>query len=712
MLSKLLKNPQLCAQKRNFSLLRKTIRPMTLSISKIRHFCNAPMNEQTLEFRAETQKLLSIVAHSLYTDQEVFVRELISNASDALEKLRFLEASGQIGNDFSEKFDLKIHLKIDPTNNTFTIEDTGIGMSRKEIVDNLGTIAKSGSVDFLNDPVLNAKEKADKIIGQFGVGFYSTFVVSNKVEVFTKRFDDSQGWHWESDGSGTFKIRPVEEEQLPRGTRIVCHLKDDCKQFCDLDNIKKVAEKFSKFVSYPIYYSDSTGEEKLLTVQEPLWLNPKATTEQHESFFRFLCGNSYTKLMYSISFHTDAPLSIKSVFYIPEDPPNRLFDKSENCHVSLHCRRVMVKQEADDIIPRWLHWVRGIIDCDDIPLNISRENMQDTRLMNQLSAAVVTRILKFFQDQAKNTPEAYLKFHKKFSPYLKEGLIEELSGQSKSGGKFKDNLVKLLRFDCSTTDKPVSLAEYKENMKENQQNIYYFCSCDRNAAMSSPYMEDMKRRNRPVLLMYDDRDEFVATQLQTYKEHKLVAVDSQQEDFEPLLDEDDGQKSKNIIDNLNSEDQENLSKFVSSTLGRRVNSVKFSERLVNSPAVVTGFMSSSMRKIMKMTMQDAPLDSDSLPVTLELNPHNKIVHSINRLHTIDAKFAALLVWQLYDTASLSAGLVDNPNGVVSRCTEMLEKAAEMAESRTTLEEVKFETDDNKSETAQDINENSEKKDTN
>uniref|UniRef100_A0A0G4H766 Histidine kinase/HSP90-like ATPase domain-containing protein n=1 Tax=Chromera velia CCMP2878 TaxID=1169474 RepID=A0A0G4H766_9ALVE len=649
------------------------------------------------QFKAETKKLLNIVAHSLYTDKEVFIRELISNASDALEKLRFLQATGKVEDGLldAEKA-LEIRISVDPEKRTFTIEDTGVGMTKEEMIDHLGTIAKSGSMSFLEDPSLDAKDKANAIIGQFGVGFYSTFVVADKVKVTSRAFHpDSRGWEWESDGLGSFTV--TEKFDLPRGTSITCHLKEECGEFASEQSVKACAKKFSSFISFPLAVS---GEE--VTAQEALWLKRNATPEEHERFFQFLSGDSYSKPLYSLPFHTDAPLSIKSVFYVPETAPMRLFQNTrEEVGVSLHSRRVLVKKAATEIVPRWLGFVKGVVDCDDLPLNVSRENMQDSRLMSRLSHVVVSRLLKFLFDQSKEDKTKYEQFYKQYSTALKEGVLEDTHTGS---GKHRDNILRLLRFESSESPAKelTSLDEYITQMKENQQNIYCLCAADRHNALASPYMEFFKRRKRPVLLMYEDIDEFLLMNVQSYKDKKLVAIDSSEEDFEELLEDSEGaegeegkekgeaggesEKGKQEISlaPLSAQEQGELEAFAKRVLADQVSGVKFSTRLHDSPAVVTGFISSGVRKMMKAAMKSADgVDAFSrVPVKLELNPGHKIIKAIHHAQSSKSDkggVATVMMQQILDNACIAAGMVDDPRTLLERLQRHLQVTADFVE---------------------------------
>nr|PVC50759.1 heat-shock protein [Theileria orientalis] len=633
----------------------------------------------TYEFKAETQKLLQIVAHSLYTDKEVFVRELISNSSDALEKLRFLESTreGLSSSKVDPDVGYKIRISVDPKTKTFTIEDTGVGMSKEEIVNNLGTIAKSGSLEFLEDPTLNAKDKANAIIGQFGVGFYSSFVVSNRVEVFTRSYDPEKGekgYHWSSDGTGSFTLKEV--ANLPRGTKIICYLKDDCLLFCNASNVKKVAEKFSSFINFPLYIQEKDKDVEI-TTQKPLWVEKKSSEEEHTKFFRFLSNTSWGEPMYTLNFHSDSPLSIKSLFYIPEDAPNRMFQPSNELGVSLYSRKVLIKKSADDIIPKWLFFVKGVIDCEDMPLNVSRENMQDNQLITKLSNTVVTKLLKFLQQESKKDLDKYLKFYNKYSYYLKEGAMDEYY----KSGKHKEMLLSLLRYENTSSEGLMSLDEYMETMKPEQKNIYYFCTTNRQLGLNSPYMETFKSKNVNVLLMYDEIDQFLSMNIQNYKDKKFVSIDSPEEDFEFEKSEEEEKASEvaKSEEKLDEDKKKELIEFFKETLGSKVNSVKFSDRLVDSPAMITGFLSPALRKVMKATMKGSGEESlSNLPCTLELNPRHSLNEKLSHLITKNPEVAKLLANQMYDNASIAAGVVDDPRVMLPRLNDLLDVTAEFA----------------------------------
>jgi len=634
---------------------------------RTRQFCAG--NTEKFEFKAETKKLLDIVARSLYTDKEVFIRELISNASDACEKLRFMQGSHQIKEVHQPDVPLQVKVSVSESERKFIIEDTGVGMTHDELVEHLGTIAKSGSLDFLQ----SGESDASKIIGQFGVGFYSTFVVADQVNVYTRTCDPekgSQGYLWSSDGSGSYTVTEVPD--LPRGTKIELVLKDDATEFAKVSTVKKAAEKFSSFIDFPIYVIED-GEEKAVNKQEALWQKSSATTEEHTQFFRYLNGTSYGEPYYTLMYQTDAPLSIKSCFYMPDpdNAPSRIFTRDPEIGVALHSRRVLVKKHADGVIPKWLHWMKGIVDCEDMPMNISRENMQDSRLMEKLSMAVTRRILRFLDQQAKKDPEKYTKFFKGYSYYLKAGIIEDKEGNF---SRHKDDILKLLRFECSQKGKGelVSMEEYVATAKDGQKNIYYFTCPDRQTGMSSPYMEQFIQRNRNVIFMYEEIDEYVVNSIEGFKDKKFVSVDSADKDFELDLDPLEEEEKKEERE-LTVPEQKDLEKFIRGILKEKVQEVKFSNRLVSSPAIVTSIITPHMRKMMKSLMQGKENDGmNNIPMTLELSAKHHIVTTLHAIKESNETVARIAVEQLFDNACIAAGTLDDPRVLLGRLNKVLE----------------------------------------
>uniref|UniRef100_U3JNZ5 Heat shock protein 75 kDa, mitochondrial n=1 Tax=Ficedula albicollis TaxID=59894 RepID=U3JNZ5_FICAL len=436
------------------------------------------------EFQAETKKLLDIVARSLYSEKEVFIRELISNGSDALEKLRH-----RLMTEGKALPELEIHLQTDSRKGTITIQDTGIGMTQEELVSNLGTIARSGSKAFL-EALQSQAEASSKIIGQFGVGFYSAFMVADKVEVFSQSSETgSPGYHWSSDGSGMFEI--AEASGVRAGTKIIIHLKEDCKEFANEDRVKEVVTKYSNFISFPLYLNG----RRINTLQALWMLDPKDISEwQHEEFYRFV-AQAYDKPRYILHYKTDAPLNIRSIFYVPEQKPS-MFDISREMgsSVALYSRKILIQTKAADILPKWLRFLRGVVDSEDIPLNLSRELLQESALIRKLRDVLQKRLIKFFIDQSKKDPEKYAKFFEEYGVFMREGIVT-IAEQD-----VKEDIAKLLRYESSAlpAGQLTSLPEYSSRMKAGSRNIYYLCAPNRHLAEHSPYFEAMKKKDMEV----------------------------------------------------------------------------------------------------------------------------------------------------------------------------------------------------------------------
>jgi len=581
---------------------------------------------------------------------------------------RFAQATQKINNVADPKLDPEVYFTTNEEERKFIIKDTGIGMSRDELIENLGTIAKSGSLQYLQGDNV----EASTIIGQFGVGFYSSFIVADKVDVYSKSGNldlDSQGHHWTSDGSGSFMVRPV--ENLTRGTKIVLSLKDDVAEFSKMAAAKKAGEKFSSFINFPIFVEED-GEKKKLNTQDALWLKMTVKPDEHTEFFRFLNGTSYGEPYYSLLYKTDAPLSIKSCFYIanPDNAPSRLFTRDPDLGVSLYSRRVLVSKQAEGVIPKWLHWVKGVVDCEDMPMNISRESMQDSRLVGRLSMAVVRRILRFLIQQAKRDSEKYGKFFTGYSYYLKAGLIED---KEVNMGRHQEDLLKLLRFETSThkKDEVISLEEYLEGAKDGQKNIYYFSCPDRKIGLSSPYMELFLKHERSVLFMYEEIDEFVVNAVESFKGHKFVSIDSTNQDFE--LDLDAPEETDEKKRELTSAEKEELQKYFKDILKEKVQEIKFSDRLLNSPALVTSLITPHMRKMMKNLMAGRENDGmGNVPVTLELSPSHHVVTTLFAIKDSNDAVARIAVEQIFDTACIAAGMLDDPRTLLARLNKVLE----------------------------------------
>ena len=605
-------------------------------------------NVEKHQFQAEIRQLLDIVIHSLYTDKEIFIRELISNASDACEKLRFLQASGQQtgGSDVP----LGITVTTDDKANTVTIEDTGIGMTHDELVENLGTIAHSGSKAFVQK--LSQEKKPDAtLIGQFGVGFYSSFMVASQVKVWTRSWKDGEpGWCWTSDGTGSYEIEPAVDQ--PRGTRVVIQLKPEEKDFAQDWRVENLIKRYSNFVSFPIALNGNT-----LNTVRAIWSRSKSEIkeEEYDEFYQYI-GHDTDKPIYRLHFTADAPLSIQSLLYVPPRNIEEVGMARGDCEVHLYCKRVLIQSKPKGLFPEWLRFLKGVVDSEDLPLNISRETMQDSSLMQKLNKVLTSKFLKFLEEQSEKDADRYDTFYGQFSRFLKEGVVTDFT--------HKEALAKLLRYETSLLEagKTTSLAEYVKRMPSEQKEIYFILAPNRDAAEASPYYEGLKARKLEVLFFTDPWDEFVMDHLREFEGKTLKSAEKAEikvEDANSASDE-----------KLEAAQAEELAKWLKAALGDRVAEVRVSQRLVESPVLVVDsdkFMTSSMRRILKsMNKEAAPAKYD-----LEINPNHMVLARLNRVRAENSALATKVAEQLLDNARAAAGLLEDPRSMVRRMNELL-----------------------------------------
>ena len=482
-------------------------------------------------FQAEIQQLLDIVIHSLYTDKEIFIRELISNAADAGEKLRFTQASGQPIH--QPDVPLVISIATDEKEQTIAFTDTGLGMTHGDLVENLGTIAHSGTKAFLKQLAEEKKPDA-KLIGQFGVGFYSAFMVARKVVVLSRsHLPDEPGWRWTSEGTGGYEIEPAAD--LPRGTRVVLHLKDDAQEFSQGTSVERIIRRYSNFVPFPIELNGA----KLNTVQA-IWARTKneIKEEEYNEFYQYV-GHDHENPLGRLHFAADAPLAIQALLFVPARNFETMGMARLESEVNLYCRKVLIQARAKGLFPEWLRFLKGVVDSEDLPLNISRETMQDTSLLQKLNKVLTSRFLKFLDEQAEKDPAFYAKFYEQYQRFLKEGVVTDFT--------HKEALGKLLRYESSAHDKgrTSSLAEYVKRMPAEQKEIFYLIAPNREAAENSPYFEVFRARKFEVLFLYDPWDEFVMDHLHTFEEKPVRPAEkadlnlSEPEKKEGALSEDD-----------------------------------------------------------------------------------------------------------------------------------------------------------------------------
>lgn len=595
--------------------------------------------------------MLDIVIHSLYTDREIFVRELVSNASDALEKMRLLQLTEK--DIFDESRPLEIHITTDENAKTLTIADHGIGMTREELVENLGTIAHSGSKAFVKALQESGKDGAQNLIGQFGVGFYSAFMVAHEVKVYTHSWrKDAEHLVWSSDGATGYSIEKAEDQN--RGCRIVLQLKEDALEFAQTGRIRQILAKYSNFVTFPIHLNG----ERINNI-EALWLKNKSdiTEEQYKQFYQF-AAHAFDEPKYTFHFNADAPLNINALLFAPTHNPEQFGMGQMEPGVALYCRRVLIDPKPKKFLPEWMRFVRGVVDSEDLPLNISRESMQDSALYRKLAQVVQGRVLKFLEREADNDAKKYAEFYKDFSRFIKEGVATDFEN--------KETIAKLLRFESSLTEpgEMISLGTYVSRMKEEQKAIYYQIAPSRAAIESGPYLEAFKSKGYEVLYLYETIDDYVVNALGNFSDKPLQAVNSSEVDLG-----DQGQDGQT----LSKEEMESLCSWLKEKLGDRVKEVRSGKRLVSSPSMALlpdGELTPQMRQMLKALKSD---DVSAPAVILELNPSHAILLKLNGLKERNVELAELVAEQLLDNALMSAGLLDDPQVMINRVNKLMEQ---------------------------------------
>lgn len=612
---------------------------------------SAPTTEKHA-FQAEIQQLLELVVHSLYTDKDIFLRELISNASDSMEKVRHLEGTEKNFKDAGD--DLQVTLELDKEAGTITLTDRGVGMTRDELAENLGTIAHSGTKAFLQQ-IKEGGGSPEGLIGQFGVGFYSAFMVADKVEVYSRSWKEgAENLRWESDGKTGYEIETVEEE-IPRGVKIVLHLSEDSKEFAEEARVKGLIERYSNFVGFPIMLGD-----KRINEVEALWLKNKSeiSEEEYKAFYQFAC-KGFDEPTYRMHFAADAPITINSLIFVPGENPEKMGMGKVDAGVALYCKKVLIDPEPKGLLPDWLRFVKGVVDSADLPLNISRETMQDSALVQKLNAVITKRIIKMFEKESAADPAKYREFYKKFERYFKEGIATDFGN--------KDALAKLLRFETSMTEagEVCSVVDYAGRMKDGQEKIYYLVGQGREQIESGPYVEAFKARGIEVIYFVDAVDEYVVDALGEFDGKKLASV------RHAGVDLDDVESDQ---ESLSDEEIEGLCEFLKTELGDKVAKVSSGKRLVESPVIALvpeDGMSPQVRQMMKAMDENF---KDEIKVELEINPRHPLVKQLSESREKQPEVAKLVALQMLDNALISAGLLEDAKDMISRMNSLMEKA--------------------------------------
>ncbi len=606
----------------------------------------------THQFQTEVRQLLDIVIHAFYSDREVFVRELVSNASDALEKLRLKQLTQT--DIYEPERALRITITTDEEAGTLTIADSGIGMTQEEVVEFLGTIAHSGTRKFL-EAMKESKGGTQDLIGQFGVGFYSVFMAADKVEVTTRSWQpDATPVKWVSDGQEGYELDEAAAD-TPRGTSILIHLKEDAKNFAKGDHTRYILSKYSNFVGFPI---DFNGEH-LNTVQA-IWMKSKKDVkpEEYEGFYQFIAHTESKPLSY-MHFSADAPIVLNSVLFVPEENPEAMgFGRCEPM-VSLYCHKVLIDSKPEKLLPEWLRFLAGVVDSEDLPLNISREMLQDNSLLRKVAGIITKRFIKHLEGVAKNETETYEKFWRTFSRYIKEGVV--------TSWEHKDALGKLLRFESTFTEpgKLTSFEDYVSRMKENQKDIYVLYGASRSQLENSPYLDALKARGFEVGFFTEGGDQFVVESLMKFGEKEIKSIDRAGLELPPL----EAQPDQPGLDDA---EAEGLTTWVSDTFKDRFSKVSTSDRVTSAPAIALqgeGDISPEIKAYLRAMGQEIP---ETHP-EIAFNPHNPIVMKLAELRTQDEALATLLADQLINTALLRAGMLDDPAKLADNSQALLEK---------------------------------------
>lgn len=612
---------------------------------------------QEFEYKAEMKQLLDLIVHSLYTHPEIYLRELISNASDALSKVRFNALTDQEMLD--KEVDLVIRITIDPKEMTFVIEDSGVGMTEEELIANLGTVAKSGTLGFMQSLKEQQKQLDGNLIGQFGVGFYSVFMVTEEVTVETRSsHPGSQGFRWRSGGQGTYTIEKIDKAE--RGTKISFKFKEESKEFAEEYRVEQIVKKYSNFVDFPIYLGD-----KQLNSITALWQRSKNELKDEEvnEFYKFI-ANDYQDPLDYLPVSVEGMVTFKALLFLPKEaPPEMLYRQGEleNHGPQLYVKKVLIQNECRDLLPEYLRFIAGVVDTEDLSLNVSREVVQSSPVMAKIRQILTGKILGWFESLAKEQPEKFKTFYKAFGPIIKIGLNTDFTN--------RDKLIELLRFESTKTvdGEYVTLKEYSERMGADQKEIYYHSGTSKGQLLAHPNLEYFQEMGIEVLLLSDPVDVFVIPSIHEYDKKPLKSIEKADIDFSKKNKE----TPEPIAENLLSP----VLQLFRETLGEGVEDVIESHRLVNSPVtLVSGKdgLDSQMEKMMKMMRSDMPAGKR----ILEVNTAHPIIRNLAGLISADPANPLIVtaMKQLYEGALFLEGGLDSTTGFLSRMNELIEAA--------------------------------------
>jgi molecular chaperone HtpG len=636
-----------------------------------------------IPFRAETRQLLNILIHSLYTEREVFLRELISNASDALTRLNFEMLTNR--DVLDPETELGIWITTNPEEKTITIRDTGVGMTRDELVENLGTIAHSGARAFLKA----AEEKQapiSEIIGQFGVGFYSAFMVAEWIRVTSRSFrKEDEATTWYSTGEDTYTLEPA--DKTDRGTTVVVNLKEDAAEFAQEPRLREIIKRHSDFIPFPIYLGE---EKKQVNQQTALWRQSprEVTAEKYEEFYRQYTLDMEPPLTHA-HLSIDAPVQLYALLYIPATPEKTIFSLRREDGLKLYARKVLIQEYTRDLLPEYFRFVQGVVDSEDIPLNVSRESIQSTRIMNQLKRVLTGKVVDMLKKMAAEKPEAekasadkpegepptenepenasvndYTKFWKNFGRFLKEGIATSAPGERET----LDTLAPLLRYtSLNHTDQLVSLDQYVQELKPDQKKIYYLLGDDERSLTHSPHLDVFHRDGVDVLLMSDPLDAFVLIMLTSYKDYPLASAAVEK----PEGKAEEPSAEENKEEPLAEDSLAQIVQRFKDTLGERISDVRTTDRLIDSPARlvdVEGSLNQEVQRVYKLLQREYEVPKK----VLEINPRHPILKQLNQQP--DSPISTLIIEQIYEDALLIEGLHPDPAAMIKRIQELMKAA--------------------------------------
>ena len=620
---------------------------------------NSTIPVQEFEYKAEMKQLLDLIVHSLYTHPEIYLRELISNASDALSKVRFNALTDQ--DILDKESELAVRITIDSTEMTFSIQDSGVGMTEEELIANLGTVAKSGTLSFMQSLKEQQKQLDGNLIGQFGVGFYSVFMVTEEVTVETRSArPDSQGYRWRSAGQGTYTIEKI--DKADRGTTISFKLKEEHKEFAEEYRVEQIIKKYSNFVDFPIYL----GEKQVNSVTA-LWQRSKGELKDEEvnEFYKFI-ANDYNDPLDYLPVSVEGMVTFKALLFLPQEaPPDMLYRQGdlENHGPQLYVKKVLIQNECRDLLPEYLRFIAGVVDTEDLSLNVSREVVQSSPVMAKIRQILTGKILGWFDTLAKEQPEKFKTFYKAFGPIIKIGLNTDFTN--------RDKLIELLRFESTKTieGEYITLKEYSERMGADQKEIYYHSGTSRGQLLAHPNLEYFQDMGIEVLLLSDPVDVFVIPSIHEYDKKPLKSIEKPDIDFSKQKPLKEG--SAPLPENLLSP----VLQLFRETLGEDIEDVIESHRLVNSPVtLVSGKdgLDSQMEKMMKMMQANMP----SAKKILEVNISHPIIRNLSGMVIADAgnPLIRTVIRQLYEGALFLEGGLDSTTAFLSRMNELIEVA--------------------------------------